>query len=791
MDTKKKISMKHLVTLLFCLLTATIAEGQNVNNVKFYGAEPELEGDKITLKFSLYDDEGKHIRSISPEALYPRLQFFESEQPVQSGMFQRVTGGVRIPKENTISVLIDRGIDREGKMQIFDAVRNLVFSAPDSCVYISFFDERVSKTLLATSKNYEESIRREFEQPANGGNFLYSALYSKLHEFNRASADDEQVDRDYEPLISQRARENRDKIAMFVFVDGSRDVDLYDMGYNQFVESDIKDLRVKPTIYAFYYTTGNNPDEDVSDTLKGITGKSQRMQFPQGEYVSTDNHAEILKKIGEAIEEQMYDYVYVYQVSQKAYSGKIPFAAEWDGKAVGEAEFAIGTEENPWPSTHDSLADLFLKFCIALLASILTVMVVFALMKILVPSVKSKVFSAKYYKKYVAEPGVQRRICTYCKHPIEPGQMVVTKCKHIMHVGCWKQNDYRCAEYGQNCNVGIQEHVDWDNLFTRSSFRDCYQAISGIVAGFVAWIVYELTGRGFFQSLASSIASLFFADKADRLPLLSVCSSKVASFFAIGLLLGFFLSCVFRWNEEYRRKNGMICLKIFGLSLLSSLIGFFAFAFGGIILCMMASSIDTMIIPWYCSLPAYLLFSICTSLSLTIKTSIPVKSAMLGGLCSAIVGFLVLYFTKSISSSYPWMNMLLDFILYGGGLGASLLTVRMLAEKYFLVIQNGVKAKTRIPIHKWMNATGGGNKVTIGMTGDCEIQMNWEKSNKVAKEHAVLYIDPTRNIPVIKPLATKVIFNARAELPVRKPVPLNNGDTIKIGDTIFVYEEMD
>lgn len=31
--------------------------------------------------------------------------------------------------------------------------------------------------------------------------------------------------------------------------------------------------------------------------------------------------------------------------------------------------------------------------------------------------------------------------------------------------------------------------------------------------------------------------------------------------------------------------------------------------------------------------------------------------------------------------------MLLDFIIYGGGLGASLVTVRMLAEKYFLVIQ--------------------------------------------------------------------------------------------------------
>ena len=153
------------------------------------------------------------------------------------------------------------------------------------------------------------------------------------------------------------------------------------------------------------------------------------------------------------------------------------------------------------------------------------------------------------------------------------------------------------------------------------------------------------------------------------------------------------------------------------------------------------------------------------------------------------IRFLVLYFTKFTSGSYEWLNMLLDFIIYGGGLGASLITVRMLAEKYFLVIQNGVKAGQRIPIHKWMNATGGGNKVSIGMTGECEIQMNWEKSNKVAKEHAQLFIDHEKNLPVIKPLATGVVYNSRAELPVNRIAILSNGDTFKIGDTIFKYEE--
>ncbi len=148
-------------------------------------------------------------------------------------------------------------------------------------------------------------------------------------------------------------------------------------------------------------------------------------------------------------------------------------------------------------------------------------------------------------------------------------------------------------------------------------------------------------------------------------------------------------------------------------------------------------------------------------------------------------------FSGFSSSQSPWMTMLLNFIIYGGGLGASIATVRMMAERYFLVIQNGSKQGTEIPIHKWMNATGGGRMVTIGMIGDCEIQMNWEVSNKVAKEHAQLYIEQTRKLPIIKPLATGVMFNQRNELPVNGEHVLANGDSFQIGDTVFLYIEKD
>lgn len=790
MDTKKKMNKRFFAVLWSLVGGLSILSAQNVDKIQFCSTEYGNAEDSITIKFNLLDEDGTHIKNVRIGNLYNRLRIYENDVEILSGEYQSLTGGIRIPKETTISVLVDQGIDSDGKGQIFNAVRELVNSAPDSCIFLSFFGRETTRSRMATSRNYD-SFKDDFNKGAEK-KYLYGALYHKLLEFNENQVDLYSAEYSFEHLISQRVSFNPQKAAMFVFVDGSKPADNDDPILYSFLTNRVGSLTVKPTIYAFYYSSDSKINGNVSSLLKNITGDSRSMAFPKGNYVSTEDKQTIYQEIGKAIDNQKYDFSYKYKAMSDAYRGKVSFSATWYDDAIGDkAEFTIGTPENPWPMRKEETADIVLKFGIALLVAFLTIAFFFVIMKILVPFIKSKVFVVKYYRKYQPEYGVQKRICSYCKQPLEPGQMIVNKCKHIMHVHCWKENDYRCAEFGQNCTTGIQDYVDWKNLLTKASFRDCHQVISGICAGLISWIIYEIIGRGAFRSLSGGIANMFLTDEPQRSLLLQTCTSKVASFLAIGILLGFCLSFVFRWNEEYRKKDFSIYMNIWGLSLLSSLIGFLAFSFGGIILCMLVSSIDAPIIPWYCSIPAYILFSVCTSLSLTIKTSIPIKSAMLGGLCSSVIGFLVLYFTEGFSSNHPWINMLLDFIIYGGGLGASLVTVRLLAEKYFLVIQNGIKAGTRIPIHKWMNATGGGNKVTIGMTGDCEIQMNWEKSNKVAKEHAVLYIDHAKSVPMIKPMATNVIYNSRVELPVRKPAPLTNGDTFKIGDTIFLYEETD
>lgn len=797
MDKKKKISRIKALFISMLIAWAFPIFAQDVDVIRFGDKQYDYSvgNDSISFFLKILESNGKRCNDVYADDIRNHFDLMENEDTVsrKNWKVEILTEGERIPSDFTISVLVDLSIPQIGKRDIYDAVHTLVEAAHDSCVYLSFFGDYVSNSHLVTKANYKE-FENQFYESAES-KYFYSALYAKLTEFNWGNTEYDllvktQSGYKKEDRIFVRAKDAKGKNLLFIFTEGSEIPQHEDLNFIKVTDYQAI-AEIRPRVYAFFYDTGNGIDEDMQSTLKGVTSPrdSNHEIIPncQGDYMESDKIKTVLHWFQQAIRNEMYDFKLTYKVPQdKSYSGKvINFTALWDGVNKGSESFSIGQPENAWPRRHETAETSVRKYSIALLVTFLTILFFIIIMKIIIPGIKSKAFSAKYYKKYKLMDNVRTMICPMCRCEIQPGQKVVTRCRHIMHVKCWKANDYKCVEYGQNCKEGIQDHVHWETLFSKETFRDCFLAIMGICASLVSWIIYEITGRGFFNGFATAFVKAFFNTDGQSVSIVTDCISKVSSFLTIGLLLGFFLSFVFRFFDGVKRRTFTWFLEITGWSLLSSLIGMAAFALGGVILCLWMSPTDTFI-PWYCSFPAYLLFSVCISLSLTIKSTIPFKSALLGGLLSAIIGFIVLYFSNISAKRWEWMNMLLDFVIYGGGLGASLITVRMLAEKYFLVVQNGIRSGLRIPIHKWMNA---GNKVTIGMTQQCEIQMAWEKSNKVAKEHVQLYVNSNHSQAMLKPLAPTT-FNMRTELDSNnKPVPLFNGDTFKIGDTIFQYVE--
>lgn len=790
MDPKKKIILSAIVWLMS--VVSFLAAGQDVATIRLMDKQYAYDSssDSIAIFFNVIDSQGERQGDLSPVELANYLVLRENGAiiPENCRSVSLVAGGRRIPADYTFSVLVDQGIPSHGKQLISQVIGSLVDSAPDSCVFLSFFGDNVQTTRLVTRENYEQCMESFLEDAGN--KYLYSALFSKLAEFSPEDTEEEGYivkEPGYvkNPAVAARAESHPDKNFLFIFTEGNRRPTLEEnLAFLEVSEYQSGEGYVVPVVYAFYYTeNGDNPE--IHRLLEGIctpVGHPER----KGAYMPAGNMEQVVQNFKQIVDEKSYDYAFTYRIPDgKSYSGKTDYLAEWKGSVKGQGSFSIGSPERPWPNRPEMAGDSAVKFLVAFLVAFLVYAFFFFASKILIPWIRCMAFKKKYYKVYVPEENVRRRVCYYCGQEIEPGQQIVVRCKHIMHVSCWKQNDYHCSEFGQNCKDGIQPHVHGKELFTKTAFRESIQMLSGVIAALVAWMVYDLCGRGGLMPVAEWIVGFSLREGLQQ-SMFADCVERTSAFLMIGLLLGFFLSLVFRYNDEYRNKDGRILLKILGLSVLSGLVGMLAFGIGAIVLCGLAGISGTTYIPWYCSLPAYILFALSVSALLSWKSSIPIKSALLGGGIASVIGFIVL-FCSPISGG--WVNMLLDFIIFGGGLGASLVTVRMLSEHYFLIIKNGVRAGQRIPIHKWINATGGWNKVSIGMTGECEIQMNWEKSNKVAKEHARLYIDSSRSLPMIKTLATGVIFNNRSEIPVGKPFVLSNGDTFKIGDTIFEYVE--
>lgn len=796
MDKKKTLNILFLFIGAF-LMFCSRAKAQTPSQLQFcdrtYGYG--IGNDTIKVFFNITGTDGKRIPNINNDDFNQLAYFYEDGKLIENPVITKLSSGVRIPKEFTFSILLDKSIPIQGKEQIFNSIRNFVEIAPDSCVFISFYGDEVSNTVRATQQTLSD-IEKAYLEPSTGKSF-YSGIHAKLAEFSQSEpsflADVKSSGYIANPILSKKAMTNPGKNLLMVFAEGSQRPDDETLNFLTMTDYQSENASTLPKVYAFYYTA-DGEEPTIVTTLEGLTHPKDStrsvIESLRGHVASSSNMNDVLARFQTVIESATYDYQIAYTADpEKTYAGNIAYEAKWGKAKIGEGTFTIGSVERPWPEREQDTTNIFIELLVAILVTILTFAFFFFIMQVIIPYIQSLAFKSKYYKKYQPEENVQRRICHYCKQDLRPGQIIVTKCNHWMHKHCWEENGYKCAEFGQNCKTGIQNHVDWKELFKLSSLKECSQTIAGVLAGLISWIIYEICGRGGFSGISKFIVGLVFNENDPQAFLIGDCVARTSSFLMIGLLLGFFISIVFRYKDDIREKHWKIWFKILGLSLMTGIIGMVSFAIGADLFCLILSWTGKTYIPWYCSLPAYILFSICVSLALTIRSSIPVRSALIGGTISAIIGFLILYFTKFTSGKYEWLNMLLDFIIYGGGLGASLITVRMLAEKYFLVIQNGVKAGQKIPIHKWMNATGGGNKVSIGMTLECEIQMNWEKNNKVQKEHAQLFIDHEKMLPVIKPMALGVIYNSRAELTVNRTAVLSNGDTFKIGDTIFKYEE--
>jgi len=310
-----------------------------------------------------------------------------------------------------------------------------------------------------------------------------------------------------------------------------------------------------------------------------------------------------------------------------------------------------------------------------------------------------------------------------------------------------------------------------------------------MISGLFIWIIFHLSSKvNLFPNFIDSLLAVFYPERLKESieGILQISNaayttfhSKIAGLLLAGILLGFILTFLFSYLNDFRLKKGKVLFSIFIRALMGALVGFVTFLIGSI-LCIALGKYNNV---WWLDAIPWLLFGGSVALCLSVKTTIKWQDALIGGLISGIVSFLVLYTTSFL----PAFGVMFSFMLCSAGLGISIIARHHLAQKYFLKYKSS-KKNGEIAIHKWMNDSGGSNEVTIGKSNRCIIQMNWDDNNNIPNLQAKLYIDPKRRTPMLKILENGMIYDGRDG---RKDelYQLKNNVKFRIGNTEFQYVE--
>jgi len=653
------------------------------------------------------------------------------------------------------------------------AIRKTIENLPDSCAYISFFDNKITERRVVTLNNFDE-FDQEFKVAKENKN-LYQSIYQNFMLFVNDTQKKEAVK------------------YLLIFTDGKIDANSYTEVSELFKYADLirnidENIENKVQIHAFRY--GDFPLADRA--LQSIC-KQHRKPELQGGFYPTNNVAAIVDSLRGFIDNLTADYELVLLNNiGKIYNGTDLelqiIISKHDKKAVGNIKYAIGSKEMVIVTGKTSNDAYF-----AIILGIIVLFIAFFIMQVIIPYFIHR--SINFEKRYVVpyesnDDDVVYEACTYCQEPLERGDKIVIKCPHKIHWDCWKENGFKCVEYGQNCKDGVQFHFDKEHPFDlKKSPYYLKWAMSGMIGGFFIWLCFYFTSKfALFSHLIKGLLNVFYPNrlKEEIEGILQISSAaqttfqvKIAGLLLVGILLGFILTFLFSFINEFRQKTAKVFFFFFLRALVGAVVGFLVFLLGSIISIALGKYGNV----WWLDAIPWLLFGGTTALCLVYKTTIKWQDALIGGLISGIVSFIILYSTSFL----PIFGIMFSFMLCSAGIGISIIARHRAAQKYFLKYK-GERKEGEIAIHKWMNESGGSNEVTIGKSNHCVIQMNWDTSDMIQDKQVRLFIDPKRKLPMMKIIENGVIYDRRD---ARKDdlLPLKNGVKFKIGNTEFQYVE--
>ena len=689
-------------------------------------------------------------------------------------------------------------VDRSGSIsqnvldEQYNQIYNLLNLLPNTKMYLSFMDSALTKSFPITKSTIKE-YGGEFEVREGTDAYIHKAILAKIEELANVTADH------YPEVEHNPALQDSSQKLLFVFTDGKvknengHYIDDFFERKGEFIDLAKKQDNNEFPFIPIHCVYIGDPDgvRDIQNEMEALCAVCPSRDALKGKFHTILDVNQLQEVLVGAIDSIAADYKLVLKnPTGKIYDGSeqnltIILQDNETAKAVGNLRYAFGNQHIPIVVSSDtSTSSNWRTILFGLLYGILFVTLVYITLQYIIPWIQYKIFCKKYIVKYKHNSGasnVEKQHCYHCKEAFQDGDDIDVKCEHVVHLECWKENRNRCPEYGvHNCTKGIHYYNQEKLSDSRNAPYFHLWLVYGLLAGLISWVFMRIIySETLFAGLIQGITQLFQPETSNNVSSVSFLP-KIQALLLCGLILGFFITFFFSCQIEFRKKNLKIWALITLRALVGSLIGFIAFLIGSIIIIFLGKDSNCIYTDWI----PWALFAIGIAFTLSFKTDIKLRSALIGGLISVLISFVVLFvttFAKEILSMFSYM-------IYAAGFGIAIAIVHHVSEKYFLRVAGPIKERD-IAIYKWMSVSGGFNKVTIGKSIDCILEMNWDDADNIADKQVEIYLENDR--PYCKALAEGTRLSSGQMLPVNQVILLSHGTEFTIGNSTFTYIEKD
>lgn len=691
----------------------------------------------------------------------------------------------------TIVILADQGMSltEADYLKLKEAIVSFVDALPPYVkVYISMMGTDVTETeRVYAGESIRSYVRRDnMVEKAEDEKSIYASIISKIQEI--ANLDEDEC---FFPDVEHNNELSSDTLSdkMLFVLSGKVEQDEDETFFRDKLLFNNPDYLTIPdklkAIYCVYF--GNDLDQVMENEFKFMCHRT-----PEGRFYPNYSVDSLKYVLLGAIDSIAMDYRMYYSVGEKVtYNGQ-PLSLCVDinkAKAQGTKQYSFGSALQPVtfvPTETSSVAKSNMSgILLGLLLGIALIVLAYLVMQFLVPWLQYKLFLKKYVKKFdpkaVAKDGkdVVLQQCYYCKDDFQEGDTIVTKCKHTVHWECWEENHDRCPEYGLNsCKEGIYFYNKQHLTDERNSPYFTSWLLYGLAGGLISWLLFQLIpSDGFLEGLLRWMVGLFEKDSVHVNEYLQ----KIQPLLLCGLIMGFVITFLFSYLIEFRKKTAKIMLLITARSVGNAVIGCLAFLLGAVVIIALGKYSNCWWIDWV----PWLFFGCSITWLLSFRSDIEFKEAIIGGLISVVLSFVVIY---ALGSAMPAVGVF-AFMIYAAGLGASIAVVHYTSENYYLHIEGPTKERD-IAIYKWMNVAGGSNHVTIGRSPNCVIEMNWDDSPEIREKQVELYIDNEHPYCLALTEGTTIGDEQRV-FKEGDSILLVHGSSFTIGNTKFTYIEKD